>query len=152
MDTKIKLPKDLLDIFNMVGSKYADEFEDEKSATTNPEDDDLVNLVKSKRAEREKAKMSEEDRRIEEITSMDLPNDFENIFTLDERAAGVHTDSVDQGLIYSLSNLGRVDIEYISAITGLEYKEVITSLRGSIFQNPLTWQECFYKGWETADV
>ena len=82
MDTKIKLPKDLLDIFNMVGSKYADEFEDEKSATTNAEDDDLVNLVKSKRAEREKAKMSEEDRRIEEITSMDLPNDFENIFTL----------------------------------------------------------------------
>ena len=151
MDTKIKLPKDLLDIFNMVGSKYADEFEDEKSATTNPEDDDLVNLVKSKRAEREKAKMSEEDRRIEEITSMDLPNDFENIFTLDERAAGVHTDSVDQGLIYSLSNLGKVDIEYISAITGLEYKDVITSLRGSIFQNPLTWQECFYKGWETAD-
>lgn len=151
MDTKIKLPKDLLDIFNMVGSKYADEFEDEKSATTNADDDDLVNLVKSKRAEREKAKMSEEDRRIEEITSMDLPNDFENIFTLDERAAGVHTDSVDQGLIYSLSNLGKVDIEYISAITGLEYKEVITSLRGSIFQNPLTWQECFYKGWETAD-
>ncbi len=155
MDLKIKIPKDLLDIFNMVDSKLADDFESDepkkKEATSGQGDDELVDLVKSKRAEKERAKMSADDKRIEEITSMDLPADFENVFALDERAIGVHTDNVDQGLVYSLCNLGRVDIEYISAITGLEYKDVITSLRGSIYQNPLTWDECFYKGWETAD-
>ena len=24
-------------------------------------------------------------------------------------------------------------------------------MKGSIYQNPSTWNECFYKGWETAD-
>ena len=30
-------------------------------------------------------------------------------------------------------------------------KTVIEMLKGTIFQNPLLWDECFYKGWETAD-
>lgn len=36
-------------------------------------------------------------------------------------------------------------------ITGLSYKEVITVLKGYIYQNPDSWNECFYMGWETAD-
>ena len=44
-----------------------------------------------------------------------------------------------------------VDIEFISSITGEEMKTVIEMLKGTIFQNPLIWDECFYKGWETAD-
>lgn len=51
----------------------------------------------------------------------------------------------------SLSNLARVDIEYISSITGEDYKTVISALKGSIYQNPETWDECFYKGWETSE-
>ena len=90
-------------------------------------------------------------RHVEEVTSMDLPLDFENCFADDERAAGLHADGVADGLILSLHNLGRVDVEYIASVTGLGYKEVITSLKGSIFQNPLTWGECFYKGWETRE-
>lgn len=51
----------------------------------------------------------------------------------------------------SLSNLGKVDIEYISAVTGADYKSIISALKGSIYQNPDTWNECFYQGWETAE-
>ena len=88
---------------------------------------------------------------IKEVTSMDLPLDWENAFNQDVRTQGVHADSIFDGLIYSLSNLGRVDIEYISSITGEDYKTIICALKGSIYQNPETWGECFYKGWETSE-
>ena len=88
---------------------------------------------------------------IKEVTSMDLPLDLENAFNQDVRTQGVHADSIFDGLIYSLSNLGRVDIEYISSITGEDYKTIICALKGSIYQNPETWGECFYKGWETSE-
>lgn len=88
---------------------------------------------------------------VQQVTSMDLPLDWENVFQSDSRTEGVHADSIPDGLILSLSNLGRVDIEYIAAVTGADYKTVITTLHGSIFQNPDTWGECFYKGWETAE-
>ena len=92
-----------------------------------------------------------DDSYVEEVTSWDLPVDFENSYALDPRASGVHTDSISDGLIMSLCSLGRVDIEYISAVTGEEMKDVILTLRGSIYQNPDKWEECFYKGWETAE-
>ena len=82
---------------------------------------------------------------------MDLPLDWENAFNQDVRTQGIHADSISDGLIYSLSNLGRVDIEYISSITGEDYKTIICALKGSIYQNPETWGECFYKGWETSE-
>ena len=82
---------------------------------------------------------------------MDLPLDWENAFSSDKRAKTVRADSPADGLILSLSNLGKVDIEYIAAITGSDCKTVIEALRGSIYQNPATWDECFYKGWETAE-
>lgn len=82
---------------------------------------------------------------------MDLPFDWENAFNQDVRTQGIHADSISDGLIFSLSNLGRVDIEYISSITGEVYKTIIGALKGSIYQNPETWGECFYKGWETSE-
>lgn len=88
---------------------------------------------------------------IREVTSMDLPLDWENAFNQDVRTQGIHADSISDGLIYSLSNLGRVDIEYISSVTGEDYKTIIGALKGSIYQNPETWGECFYKGWETSE-
>lgn len=99
-------------------------------------------------AERERA---QDEARIEEITCMDLPASFENMYALDENVAQEHTDSIGDALIHSLNRLARVDIEYISAITGLSYKDVILALKGAIYQNPLTWNECFYQGWETAE-
>ena len=89
--------------------------------------------------------------KINYIKSMELPLDFENVFENDERAYGVRVEHVADGLIKCLHELGRVDIEYISMITQKDMKAVLASLKGSIYQNPDTWNECFYKGWETAD-
>ena len=111
---------------------------------------------KKRRKELEAKRKAEEEKKrqeahIAEVTSMDLPLDWENVFNTDSRTQGVHADSVSDGLIMSLSNLAKVDIEYISAITGEDYKTVISALKGSIYQNPETWNECFYKGWETSE-
>ncbi len=88
---------------------------------------------------------------VKEVTCMDLPLDWNNVFNSDVRSRGVHVDNIPDALVLSLSTLGRVDIEYISSITGANYKTVISTLKGSIYQNPETWNECFYRGWETAD-
>lgn len=87
---------------------------------------------------------------VEKVTAMDLPMDWVNAFDLDSRTKE-HVESVSDGLMMSLDALGMVDIEFISSVTGLDYKTVIEKLKGSIYQNPLFWNECFYKGWETAD-
>ena len=110
-----------------------------------------------RRIEKEEAerKAYEEKKRkaahIREVTCMDLPPDWNNIFNSDVRTRGVHTESIPDALIMSLNTLGKVDIEYISSVTGADYKTVITTLKGTIYQNPLTWNECFYQGWETAE-
>lgn len=111
---------------------------------------------KKRQAELEAAKKRlekkrQEEERIRQVTAMDLPMDWENLYSGDSRAEGVHADSIPDGLILSLSNLGKVDMEYISAITGEDLKTVIRTLKGSVYQNPETWDECFYKGWETAE-
>ena len=87
---------------------------------------------------------------IEQINLMEVPSDFENTYKDDERAA-VRCDTIADGLMMSLDRLGAVDIEYISSVTGEEMKAVIGELKGVIYQNPMYWDEVFYKGWETAD-
>ena len=113
--------------------------------------------AEARRREQEEAKRRAEEERIrreehiEQVTSMDLPLDWENAFAGDSRTQGVHAESISDALIMSLANLGRVDIEYIASVTGADYKTVIGALKGSVYQNPETWEECFYKGWETAE-
>ncbi|MEE0913454.1 MAG: DEAD/DEAH box helicase family protein [Ruminococcus sp.] len=107
--------------------------------------------AEARKIEKEKLKKQAEAEHIQKVTSMDLPFDWNNIFNTDKRTEGVHTDSISDALIMSLNTLGCVDIEYISSITDQDYKTVINTLKGSIYQNPDTWNECFYKGWETAD-
>ncbi|MBE6533990.1 MAG: hypothetical protein E7678_03350 [Ruminococcaceae bacterium] len=98
----------------------------------------------AKRAEKKRIENTEE------TTAMELPLDYVNNFDEDERA-NIHCDSIAEGLLVSLDALGLVDIEFISSVTGEEMKTVIESLKGSIYQNPLHWEECYYKGWETSD-
>ncbi|MBR6603712.1 MAG: hypothetical protein IKK94_06830, partial [Clostridia bacterium] len=93
----------------------------------------------AKRAERKRIE------RAKEITAMDLPLDYVNRFESDERA-NIHCDSILEGLLVSLDALGLVDIEFIASVTGEEMKTVIESLKGNIFQNPLHFDECYYKG------
>ena len=104
----------------------------------------LAEVRAAKRAEKKRIE------RVKEITAMDLPIDYINRFD-DDAKANVHCDSIVEGLLVSLDALGLVDIEFISAVTGEEMKTVIESLKGSIYQNPLHWGECYYKGWETSD-
>ena len=119
-------------------------------------------LLKQKLAEEEERRRKAEERarkraqrarekKAEEISAMELPLDFVNSFVDDERAH-IHCDNIAEGLLYSLDALGLVDIEFISSITGEDMKTVIKTLKGTIYQNPLLWDECFYKGWETADA
>lgn len=105
-----------------------------------------LEAVRKRNEEKEK-----QQQHIQEVTSMELPLDWDNLFDHDPRTEGVHAESIPDALIMSLSNLGRVDIEYMSTITGEDYKTVIGALKGSIYQNPESWDECFYKGWETAE-
>ena len=107
---------------------------------------EMADILRQRQEERERREAH-----VREVTCMDLPLDWENAFDSDERTQGVHTDSIPDALVMSLNTLGRVDIEYIASVTGADYKTVINTLKGSIYQNPDTWGECFYKGWETAE-
>lgn len=103
------------------------------------------------RKRKEQQARQQEEEHILRVTSMELPMDWDELLGVDPATEGVHADSVSDGLILSLTNLGRVDIPYIAAITGEDLKTVICVLEGSIYQNPETWGECFYQGWETAE-
>lgn len=81
---------------------------------------------------------------------LDLPLDLFNENS-ESKEAAFSVGSIEDGLISSLNNLGKVDIEYISQVSGFEMKEIINSLKGVIYQNPLKWDECWYKGFETSD-
>lgn len=83
--------------------------------------------------------------------TIELSLDWENTFSAGLYEDDTHIDSISDGLIMSLSNLARVDIEYISSVTGEDMKDIICALKGAIFQNPDSWEGCFYKGWETAE-
>ena len=85
--------------------------------------------TRSKPSEPQKKSQPDNDAHIQAVTCMDLPLDWENLFASDDRAEGVHADSISDGLILSLSNLGRVDIEYISTVTGADLKTVISTLK-----------------------
>lgn len=115
-------------------------------------EDEEKRIQKAKeREERLRKEHERQEQHIQTVTSMDLPLDWYNAFDKDVRTQNVHFESIPDALIHCLTTLGKVDIEFIASVTGTDYKTVIYSLRGSIFQNPLTWGECFYKGWETSD-
>lgn len=86
-----------------------------------------------------------------DFDTADLSMDWDTVFASDPRAAGIHVDSIPDALVRSLTEIGKVDIEFISAVTGEDMITVISALKGSIYQNPDTWENCYYKGWETAD-
>lgn len=101
---------------------------------------------------RQKIQTEKEHQRIDKITCMELPSGWINPYATDEKATDIYAESIADGLALSLNYLGVVDIEYISQITGESYQKVILALKGAIYQNPDTWEECFYKGWELASA
>ena len=133
--------KELSDIILLLQKRQ--QAEEEKERQKREEEERI------RRQEREKKEHQE--KHLQMVTSMELPLDWNNAFSNDEETKQVHVDSIGDGLIKCLNRFAHVDIEYISAITGADCKTVIETLKGSIYQNPGTWNECFYKGWETAE-
>ena len=150
---------DILGLAGNIDSKYSsDEIEEVigklRAAKRIAEKHEENERRRREKAEAERKAHKEKERKdahVREVTCMDLPLDWENAFNQDVRTQGVHAESIPDALIMSLNTLGKVDIEYISSVTGTDYKTVISTLKGSIYQNPLTWNECFYQGWETAE-
>ena len=122
-----------------------------KTAAKRQEKAERQRREREERERREREEREQKEAHIREVTCMDLPLDWNNAFQSDIRTQGAHVECVSDGLVWSLNTLGRVDIEYIAAVTGADYKTVIGALKGSIYQNPETWGECFYQGWETAE-
>ena len=90
---------------------------------------------------------------------IDLPLD-ESVLTLEEPASDYMEDSPDDpgspdsisdALIRCIRDTGSVDIRRIAEYAGVSADEVISSLRGVIYQNPETWNGDSYEGWEMAD-
>ena len=88
---------------------------------------------------------------VKKIKQMDEGNGFVNIYENDERVKNIKEETSIAGLIRSINELGKVDIQFISKITNKSMKETITTLKGYIYQNPETWKELFYEGFETAE-
>ena len=71
--------------------------------------------------------------------------------TKEEKEIDIHTSSISDGLIYSLKNLGKVDINYISKITNQKPQAIIDNLKGSIYQDPTKFNGDPFEGFVTAD-
>ena len=68
----------------------------------------------------------------------------------EEKVDVEHVDSVGDALVYSLRKCGKVDLEYMSLITGVDKDEIISSLKGSIYKDPKTTANK-YDGYLTAN-
>ncbi len=90
-------------------------------------------------------------RRMQKIRERTLPPDFVNPYVGDKRTTGVYFAYLPDALDYCLSELGRVDILFLSAISGKSPADVIDGLSGRIYQDPALWGECFYRGFVEAD-
>lgn len=95
--------------------------------------------------------LNEEVKEEKSINEGEIALDFENLYQNNVDVNSIECKSSNDGLILSLTNLAKVDIEYISKVTQKPYEEIISDLKGSIFQNPNTWEETLYKGWETKE-
>ena len=84
----------------------------------------------------------------ETTLSMDWNEAFSSAGETTDGAAAV--SSVD-ALVKSIANYGCVNLDYISTLTGLGLDEAIASLKGLIYQNPETWNNEPYEGWETRE-
>jgi len=64
----------------------------------------------------------------------------------------VYSVPLSDALIYSLANKGRVDIDYMSDISGENVETIADTLYGSIYQDPCIWDKGdIHTGWVTAD-
>ena len=82
-----------------------------------------------------------------EMTSIDFNSAFEEL-PLEQEKKNI---SISDGLVYSLKNKGKVDVYYISEITGTTPLDVVTTLRGTIYKDPEEVTDDRYEGYVTKD-
>lgn len=80
---------------------------------------------------------------------IDLPLDFDCADSFCETAA--EFQSIPDALVSSIHKFGRVNMKYILSVTGEPIENIIKSLKGSVYQNPETWNSQPDEGWETAN-
>ena len=74
------------------------------------------------------------------VQTKNITIDFDSVF-IEEPQKEISINNASDGLIYSLNNLGKVDIEYISKLTGLSPQTVIKDLKGYIYLDPRLWDK-----------
>ena len=88
--------------------------------------------------------------------SVSLTLDWGEAFSRARDIPGLDRSKVTpyDALIQSIMDRGRVDLDYISELTGMDKEdEVIRDLKGQIYQNPTVWKQNHdpYDGWETSE-
>lgn len=138
-----------------IGALYAKLIAGEGSEINPEELAPLIERLSAMKAEAEArssaADVSEASADGDEPSSVDLDMDWDSAFFDTPAPEDTEAVSAADGLVLSLDRYGRVDIEFISKITGLSVKDCIKELQGSIFQNPESWEGKLELGWETAD-
>ena len=81
----------------------------------------------------------------------ELTLDWDSAFEAPNVWSEPQTKSAADALVASLLKYGRVDMKYITDVTDKRIEEVTEALKGSVYQNPVTWMGDPYRGWETAD-
>lgn len=76
-----------------------------------------------------------------------LPSDYINKYDSIKKYENIHFDDLNIALDSSLLELGIVDIEYISKVTGKKLVDCIDGLKDVIIQNPEEIKDKFYLGW-----
>ncbi|MEG2450609.1 MAG: DEAD/DEAH box helicase family protein, partial [Clostridia bacterium] len=103
-------------------------------------------FIKNEEEEKQKRRENEEKSRMKQLFDMQTPDGYGKAET---NFKNVEAYELDKAFYMSLREFGKIDIEYISAITSLSLRDVIIGLGDAIYQNPLKWEKCFYKGYET---
>ena len=80
-----------------------------------------------------------------------LTLDWDEAFSADPVEAASGDVCPADALIMSVANHACVNLTYIAGLTGLDRDQVISSLKGLIYQNPETWNDDPYEGWETRE-
>ena len=100
-------------------------------------------------AERKKEAERIEKEYTKKYETENLTLDWETAYEDVDESTSVTT--IKDAFVMSLANKARVDISYISNLTNKNQDSVIEELKGLIYQNPDTWNNDPYKGWETSD-
>ena len=71
--------------------------------------------------------------------------------TIHPHTIPTHADTAEEALYISLNTKLKVDLRYMSALTGKEPVELLEELGGKVFLNPEKYYGNALEGWETAD-